>query len=79
MYFIPNGLASAKVRATLDFFRNIKLVVSERKEIQTRRVITDKDIARYMSPKIDHPYLEKIPKKIGQLLTLMSKAMIKLL
>jgi hypothetical protein len=79
MYFIPKGLANAKVQATLDFFRNIKLITSERKKIQARRVITDKDIAKYMSAKIEHPYVEKIPKKIDQLLTLVSKAMIKML
>jgi GT2 family glycosyltransferase len=79
IYLIPKGLAKAKVQATLDFFRNIKLVINERKEIQTRRITTDKDIARYMTTKIEHPYFEKIPKKIDQLFILISRVIIKML
>jgi GT2 family glycosyltransferase len=79
IYLIPMGLAGTKVRATFDFLRNIEFVVGDRKEIQSRRIITDKDIAKYMSTNIEHPYLEKIPNKINQLITLISKAMIKML
>ncbi|HET6717751.1 MAG TPA: glycosyltransferase family 2 protein [Nitrososphaeraceae archaeon] len=79
IYLIPKGLAKAKVQATLDFFRNIKLVTNERKDIQTRRITTDKDIARYMTTKIEHPYFEKIPKKIDQLFILISRVIIKML
>jgi GT2 family glycosyltransferase len=79
IYFIPRGLAGAKVRATLDFLRNIRLVVSERKQIQARRIITDRDIAKHMSTKIEHPYFEKIPREIDRLLAIISRAMIKML
>jgi GT2 family glycosyltransferase len=79
IYFIPKGLANAKVQATLDFFRNIKLITSERKEIQARRIIADKDIAKYMSTKIEHPYFEEFPKKIDKLLVLVSRIIINML
>jgi GT2 family glycosyltransferase len=79
IYFIPKGLATTKIRATLDFLRNIRLVLNERKEIQARRVITDKDIARHMSARIEHPYFENLPREIDHLLTIISRAMIKML
>jgi hypothetical protein len=78
IYFIPRGLAGSKVRATLDFLRNTELVVGERKEIQVRRIITDKDIAKYMSSKIEHSYF-KIPRIIDRLFSLISRAIINLL
>jgi GT2 family glycosyltransferase len=78
-YFIPKGLANAKIQATLDFFRSIKLIANERKEIQAKRIITDKEIAKHMSTKIEHPYFEKIPKKIDQLLVLISRIIINML
>ena len=79
LYLLPKGLAKAKVLATLDFIRNIKLVKNERREIQARRIKTDKDIARYMTTKIEHPYFEKIPKKIDQIFILISRVILKML
>jgi GT2 family glycosyltransferase len=79
IYFIPKGLVNAKVWATFDFVRNIKLVTKERKEIQAGRIITDKDIAKYMSTEIKHPYFEKIPKKIDKLFSLISRIIINML
>jgi GT2 family glycosyltransferase len=73
------GMALAKARATLDTVRNLSRIKQERKKIQESRTTTDRDLSRYMSTTIEHPYIGKMPRTAENLLVFISKMLMNMI
>jgi GT2 family glycosyltransferase len=79
IYLIPKHMLKTKVHASIDVLLNLKIIIYERKKIQSSRIKTDKDISLYMSSTIEHPYIGKLPGKAEHLLARLSKVLLKIL
>jgi GT2 family glycosyltransferase len=78
-YLIPKHMATAKVRASLDVLRNLKLIIKERKKIQMSRTKNDAFVSMPMTPSIEHPLIGRIPSMLQGLLIQVSKILIRIL
>lgn len=72
-YLLPKGLTAAKIQASIDVIRNLKLIAYERRIIQSVRRKSDRDIIIHMEPSIAHPYIGKLPSVAEWMLTGFSK------
>lgn len=79
IYLLPKGMATAKIHATVDVFRNLRIIIRERKKIQASRKKTDGEISLYMSSTIQHPYIGKIPHTAETILIKVSKTLMNIL
>ncbi len=79
LYLLPKGLASAKIRASLDVFMNLKYILRERKVIQTKRLKSDTEVSKCMSLKVEHPFIGKFSSRADRMLIKLSKTLMKML
>jgi GT2 family glycosyltransferase len=79
VYLIPKHMATAKVRASLDVLRNLKLIIKERKKIQMSRTKNDAFVSMRMTRSIEHPLIGRIPSMLQGLLIQISKILIHIL
>lgn len=79
IYFLPKGMAAAKIQASIDVMRNLKLIAHERKIIQSIRRKSDRDILLHMSTSIEHPYIDKLPQVAKKMLSGVSKTLMNML
>jgi GT2 family glycosyltransferase len=79
IYLLRKGLATAKIRATIDVFRNLRIIIHERKKIQASRKKTDREISLYMSSTLQHPYIGKIPHTAERILIKVSETLMNIL
>jgi len=78
-YLIPKHMSTVKIRASLDVLRNLKLIINERKKIQTFRTKNDAFVSMRMTSSIEHPLVGRIPSMFQGLLVQVSKILIHIL
>lgn len=79
LYLLPKGLASAKIRASLDVFMNLRYIIRERMVIQKSRLKNDMEISKCMNLKIEHPLIGKISPRVERMLINLSKRLMNML
>lgn len=80
IYLIPNkGMAIAKWKASISLLKAFRILLSQRKGIQSLRVINDGELSKFLNHSINHPYLENMPKVPKAILENLSRLLIRCL
>lgn len=80
LYLIPNkSMTISKWKASIAVIKNFRYLLSQRKNIQNLRLISDGELSKFLNPSINHPYVENMPKVGKRVLENLSRLLIRCL